>query len=120
MVSEMIKSVINKTDPDNNPWTTTPMSYFYLIGVISLCSMQLSFINRGLAQFDAVSYLPMYYALLILMGTLCGSTFYQEFANFAAYQYVLFPCGTMLTMLGVTMLCYRESPPKFCCPEVCA
>jgi len=63
--------------------------YVTLVACITIATAQICHLNLGMQLIDAVKYLPMYNASLIINSTVAGLIFYQEYRE--------------ITALGVTM-----------------
>jgi len=72
--------------------------------VLVLAFAQISILNMGLAQHDAVSYIPIYQAALVVFGVLAGGVFFSEFKNLVHTQLVGFCVGIGLIVLGLLAL----------------
>ncbi|KAK3248667.1 hypothetical protein CYMTET_41873 [Cymbomonas tetramitiformis] len=65
---------------------------------------QLALLNRGLAQFPAVSYLATYKALLTIYGTVAGGVCFSEFSDFDIMQRFAFPGSIGFVIFGLFLL----------------
>ncbi len=81
-----------------------PYPYFFLVIVIFLAIQQITWLNKGLAQYDAVLALPLYNACYMILSTTYGGIYYKEFTNFSVTQSILFPFGILLTVAGILTL----------------
>lgn len=66
--------------------------------------IQLKFLNNGLQRFDVLFVLPIYQAFWIIGAAVNGMLFFEEYLNFSAIQYLMFPAGCICTISGVAML----------------
>jgi len=73
--------------------------------------LQLNFVNKGLALYQQVVFLPVYTSLLILITTSYGLIFYREYADLVNQRVrcALFSCGVLLIALGVNLFSLRRS-----------
>jgi len=90
-------------DGGKSAWGT-PYPYVFLLVVIVLALCQLSFLNKGMARFDAVLVFPLYNACYIFLSVSLGALFYGEFDSFDATQWTLFPLGVCITLVGILIL----------------
>ena len=67
----------------------------------------------GLARHDAVLFLPLYSALLIVASTIMGGVFYQEFHCFSFMDSLVFPIGIIVIAVGMTMLGHRMPSSEY-------
>ena len=81
-----------------------PVLYLYIFLVVSLAVGQLSYLNRGLAQYDAIKFLPIYNTTLLMVGVTCGAVYFQEYS---AFHPAWFPVGCMLEILGILALSWK-------------
>lgn len=59
----------------------------------------ISFINQGLERFNAVSFLPLYNCLFIILATLLGALFFREFDSFKLQAMIMFPLGIVTAVV---------------------
>lgn len=85
----------------------------YLIMAAAVCTLvtQLSFLSRGIDEFAAVKFVPIYNVSLIMQGVLLGSLYYDEFSRFTPVQWVFFPMGCAIVVAGVMLLALRPEEP---------
>jgi len=107
---ELAKSGLAADENDGTWATFTP--YAHIMMVIALSVTQFSFINRGLAEFDAVVYLPVYNCLYIVLAVSVTAVYYEEYDNFSVMQAVGFIFGILATLCGVAMLTLGKRPRK--------
>ena len=87
--------------------------YYHLLVVFFLAFGMISFINQGLERFNAVSFLPLYNCLFIILCTLLGALFFREFDTFTAKASLMFPLGISITVLGISLIsCNAQGPSK--------
>lgn len=66
-------------------------------------------IVAGLERFDAIFYLSIYNAMLIVFNIVCGGIYFDEFKHTSWRQFLLFCLGTVIVIAGVLVL--TERPP---------
>lgn len=87
--------------------------YYHLLVVLLMAVGMISFINQGLERFPAVSFLPLYNCLFIVMCTLLGALFFREFDDFSARAIIMFPLGICITIFGISLIsCSSQPAPK--------
>ena len=69
---------------------------------------QIYWLNCGLARWDALSNVPVFQSFWILVSVIGGGVFYNEFNDFSVLQWIMFPLGVLLTIIGVYYLSQRE------------
>ena len=72
---------------------SSPALYVLLAAAIGLATLQLWSLNVGLARFNAVFFLPIYQALLVLAGVLAGGIYFNEFSKFGILDWFGFFTG---------------------------
>jgi hypothetical protein len=103
-VGVLFKSSV--VDKAGSPWGS-PYPYIFGIITIVLAIAQLSYLNMGMARYDAVLVFPIYNAMFVLLSVLFGSLYYDEFSNFVTWQLVVFPVGITITLAGISLFCFR-------------
>ena len=99
-ISELFKS-----EP---AWYATAGFWIYLILIPASATVQLNYLNKGLRGFRAYSFIPHQYAFLILMTTLYGDVFFEEYVMLDAGSTVLFILGVLVACGGILILTYRK------------
>jgi len=83
-------------------------SYFTLLGVV-LTNFALEFFRqRGLSYFHAVYVVPINQVVLIVMGTVLGGLYFQEFDNMSSTDAGLFIVAILMTVIGVFILAFNS------------
>jgi len=83
-------------------------SYFTLIGVI-ITNVALEFFRqRGLAYFHAVYVVPINQVVLIVMGTILGGLYFEEFDSMPALDAGMFIFAIFMTVVGVFVLAFNS------------
>jgi hypothetical protein len=78
--------------------------YYHLFAVILMAVGMISFINQGLERFPAVTFLPLYNCLFIILSTLFGALFFREFDTFGPTAVALFTLGVIITVSGIALI----------------
>ena len=81
-----------------------PLLYVCLLLVIAFAIAQLSYLNRGLAVYNAIKFLPIYNTLLLMVGVTCGAIYFQEYE---AFHPIWFPIGVFFEMCGILALSWK-------------
>lgn len=78
---------------------------------VCLCISNLYFINKALARFEALVFVPVYYVLNILFTVFGCLVFYDDFDNLypPVYKTVFFSAGVLAILIGVRVLSLREA-----------
>jgi hypothetical protein len=72
--------------------------------MLVLAPTQLAVINVGLAKFDALTFVPVYTVLYIIMGTSVGLFFYQEHLQLATVDWIMFSIGFFFIFASLGIL----------------
>ena len=104
MVSELISTTLQG---DNQLFS--PFPYVFLVSMLFFIFSQIHFLALALAYFDALYCVPIFQCFFILISTVGGATFFQEFSNFSTVQAIIFPLGILVTLVGVFLLAQRDS-----------
>jgi hypothetical protein len=83
---------------------------YVLIGLaIWMAVFQIGYLNKGLELFDAVYFLPLYNAALIVLCIVVGGIYFDEVAHVTWLQILLFVVGVMICLGGVLLLKKRPA-----------
>ena len=82
----------------------------WLIFAGFLCSLpcQIMYINKGLVHFESMYIIPVFYSVWLIGSILMGALFWDEFAEFVLWQFIVFGLGVAFVMIGVVLLQQRE------------
>jgi hypothetical protein len=83
--------------------------YVFLLGLPLSLVFQLRTLNAGLANFEAVEFVPMYQAALVVIGVGWGWVFYQEDQDLNNSQVGLFALGCCISVAGIVVLSFKPS-----------
>ena len=81
-----------------------------LIGVCGLGIAQAYYLNVGLARFRALDFVPTYTALMMLIGSLTGLVFDQEYKLLNTAGWVMFAFGLLLVCIGLVIISWKPDP----------
>ena len=68
---------------------------------------QIVWINKGLARFPAVKFVPAYSAGLSLLGSAIGSVYFQEYLYLGALGVIMWPVGAGVVGVGILVLLFQ-------------
>jgi hypothetical protein len=88
------------------------MVYVFIIMMAGLAGTQMGYLNRGLALFPALLFVPTYTVIYIVMGTCVGMVFYQEYKLMTTLGWIMFCIGFMLIFAALTILATKEIPEE--------
>jgi hypothetical protein len=83
-------------------------TYVILFLLITFLSGQIYFLNASLARFPAMFVVPVYQVFWILCGILGGLFYFNEAQTFTWIQWVMFPLGSCIAILGIILLLFRK------------
>ena len=108
MFGKMVSELISTTFQGDNQ-LFSPFPYVFLVSMLFFIFSQIHFLALALAYFDALYCVPIFQCFFILISTVGGATFFQEFSNFSPTQAIIFPLGILVTLVGVFLLAQRDS-----------
>eukprot|EP00656_Telonema_subtile_P043656 TRINITY_DN4999_c0_g1_i2.p1 TRINITY_DN4999_c0_g1~~TRINITY_DN4999_c0_g1_i2.p1 ORF type:complete len:497 (+),score=98.26 TRINITY_DN4999_c0_g1_i2:195-1685(+) len=79
-------------------------AWFFTITCVILAVAQIQLLNKGMALWTAIKYLPIYNVCLILCSTTYGGIFYEEYKVLSTEGFILFPFGVAVVVLGAVLL----------------
>lgn len=85
-------------------------TYGLIACLVVLAVAQLYSLNMGLAQCDAVRLLPVYQSLFIVNAVSGGACYFNEFKDFTAEQWKMFPLGVLIVVAGAMLLGMSPAP----------
>eukprot|EP00928_Gymnodinium_smaydae_P024424 TRINITY_DN19761_c0_g2_i1.p1 TRINITY_DN19761_c0_g2~~TRINITY_DN19761_c0_g2_i1.p1 ORF type:complete len:509 (-),score=49.98 TRINITY_DN19761_c0_g2_i1:29-1555(-) len=106
VIEDLISGVVQVFDPLPLCIFTTCTLFFAVSQVI--------WINKGLARFDAIKFLPAYSAALALLGSLTGVVYFEEYKHLSSIGAILWLSGALVVVLGILILLLNsdKSVPK--------
>jgi len=93
-----------------SPWKTF-YPYVFMVFCLLFALSQLSFLNKGMSRYDAVMVFPLYNACYLTLSVLMGAIYYGEFDSYTTLQWVLFPIGILITVIGVVFFVFSPRKP---------
>jgi hypothetical protein len=109
VVGEFTQGALSGQEQAEAAWSSVH-PYYHLLVVFFLAFGMISFINQGLERFPAVSFLPLYNCLFIVLCTLLGALFFREFDDFSVKASIMFPLGIIITILGISLISCNAQP----------
>jgi hypothetical protein len=85
-------------------------TYFILLGIPGGLVGNLSFLNAGLRDFDALQVVPIYQTYWMLAGTIGGFVYFDEISEMSDVSKGMFFLGTLISILGIVILSSRAPP----------
>ena len=82
----------------------------FLFATILTCGAQLYYLNKALESLDAKYVIPNLNSVLLLMGTIGGAIYFEEYRRFETYTTILLPMGVVFTLAGILI-------PAACKPD---
>lgn len=83
-------------------------SYPVIFALAATLTLQVYWMNRSLARYDALIAVPVFQASWIVVGVVGGGVVYDEFGAFTPLSATLFPLGIMGCTAGVILLSQRN------------
>jgi len=85
-------------------------TYGFIACTVLFGVCQVTTLNKGLAKYDIVLFLPLYNSFLIIFGILCGCWIYGEFdsATMTTVQTLAFCAGGLVQCGGILLLTTRQ------------
>jgi magnesium transporter len=85
-----------------------PVTYVVVTLMVVLVVVQVRFLNMGLQRYPALYVVPVYQVFWILSGILGGLFFFDEAAHFTTIQWVMFPLGASISLMGILIHARRS------------
>lgn len=102
LVKESVRSGQNEFDKVE--------SWFIGGGFLISLPLQFLYINKGLAHFESLYIIPIFYSTWLIGSILMGALFWDEFAGFSVWQFIVFGLGVLFVIIGVVLLQGRDIP----------
>ena len=103
-VGELAKGSVGGTK--ENPWETIH-PYYHIFAIVVFALLMISYINRGLSLYPAVTFTPMYFTNLIVCSSTLGLVYYKEYENYLPWQWALFPLGIVIVCIGIAFMALK-------------
>jgi len=104
--AELVKSEIAGENILGHHYLAAP---FCVVMLICFVLVQLHYLNVGLSAFDTLFIFPIYQAIWIIFTALGGIITYKEFRGFLLWNYILFPFGVLITLVGLWVISGRKT-----------
>lgn len=85
---------------------------FIFMALLISIPCQVVYINKGLAYFEALFVVPIFYSCWVIMSITMGALFWGEFHGFLEWQLAIFFVGVALDVAGGSMLQARKIVAK--------
>lgn len=100
--SELIKNAF--TTNNYHDWTTSPLPYIFILCMVLSVLTQISYLNTGLAKYDALIVVPVYQSFWNAFSITGGLVFFQEYQFMTLYDGMMYSLGIGITLVGVRLL----------------
>lgn len=100
VLGEFTQAAIAGEEAAIGVWSTIH-PYYSLLLVILMAFGMISFISQGLEHSVAVLFLPVYNCLFIVLSSVMGGVFFQEFDHLSSLGVTLFPTGIVVIVVGI-------------------
>ena len=87
-----------------------PEVYLFIAAAVAFALGQVIWINKGLAIFPAVKFVPAYSASLSLLGSTIGAVYFQEYEKLTRLGMVMWPVGSLVVVGGILLLLLNDPP----------
>ncbi|KAH9261381.1 hypothetical protein BASA81_000013 [Batrachochytrium salamandrivorans] len=101
VVGEFLTGAIGDDDMSAKLVWSTVHPYYSLLVIIIMAFGMISFISQGLEHSVAVLFLPVYNCLFIILSSVLGGLFFQEFDTLGSTGLILFPLGISVIVMGI-------------------
>jgi hypothetical protein len=78
--------------------------YLFIVALACSLTLQVRFMNSGLARYDSVRVIPVYQSSLVIASVYSGWTYWDEIAVQTPLSVGLFVAGCCLTLAGILVL----------------
>jgi hypothetical protein len=87
-----------------------PEVYLFIIAALVCATGQVIWINKGLAVFPAIKFVPAYSASLSLLGSTIGAVYFQEYEKLTGVGMIMWPVGSLVVVGGILLLLLNDPP----------
>jgi hypothetical protein len=84
--------------------------YLFIVALACSLTLQVRFMNSGLARYDSVRVIPVYQSSLVIASVYSGWTYWDEIAVQTPLSVGLFVAGCCLTLAGILVLSLKPEP----------
>jgi hypothetical protein len=98
--------LLTATFEGNNQFTSFSSWLFTFITILCAIS-QIYWLNLGLARYDALLQLPVFFVVWTMFDVIGGGIYYDEFSGFKVHQFIFFISGIATIFGGVLVLAGR-------------
>lgn len=100
--------VMEETIAGNSEWGSKWECSVLALGCLFFAFVQIQLLNKGLALWTAIKYLPIYNVCLIVSSTTIGSVFYEEYKDLNLVGIVVFPIAVVVIVIGASLLGFKN------------
>jgi len=106
-LSKIVVLLIKESIEVTNQFTNAA-AFIFVVGFIGCAVLSLLVLNAGLARFEAVIVIPVYYVLSTILIIVSGELLYNTYLNFTETTATLFSIGIAISLFGVYLLSCHE------------
>jgi hypothetical protein len=107
LFGKMVAELIAETLGGNNQLFDI-MTYVYVAAMVATIFTQLHFLARALNSFDALYVVPVFQCFWVGSSVVGGAAYFQDFKEFTYIQFICFPVGIAMELLGVIVMSQRN------------
>jgi len=111
MFAKSTAEVVKQTARGENQFDH-PASYFLIFFLFTFLFLQMRILNEGLSKADALIIVPVYQVCWVMMNTVVGMVYFEDYKDMIPWHTVLFLFGVVITLGGVFLLSKRDSNTK--------
>ena len=97
---ELLKRSVRTGSPEFGK----PGAWLITFGVVLSCPMQIVYIQKGLAYFEAMYVIPIFSSTWTISSIAMGGVFWGDFNGFEPWQFVVFFVGVGSIIVGILVL----------------
>ena len=86
-------------------------AWIFVVAFIGAAILNLRVLNQGLAKFEAMLIIPIYYVVSTLLTMLSGELLYQTYELFTRAEFAYFAVGVACSLAGVYLLAHHDEMP---------
>ena len=83
-------------------------AWIFVVAFIATAILNLRVLNQGLAKFEAMLVIPIYYVVSTLLTMLSGELLYQTYQLFTRSEFGAFTVGVSASLAGVYLLAHHD------------
>jgi len=102
LLKSCVEMTVKSISGDNQAGKWQYWVFWFALGGATLC--QVILMLRMMEPFEATFIIPMYQSILIIVLIVSGGLYFNEFAKFTTLEFIMFPLGCMLCVLGILVI----------------